>query len=222
MKPQIDRELVREEVQHLDRGALLIVVDRALDLLSDEQLLKALDRTIAAEALAATSERLESLVELAQRFSDECLAGEYYEDHNPRHWHESDLSPGTERFIADCHRLLDRCIDTAEHADHEASQAALQLIFSVMRAIDMGGDDILFFVDDGGPWQFGIDWRRVLDTWFDCLVETADPTEFAEAATLAVNDFALPFERSQLLDRASEMATEPQQLALAELRKTGD
>ena len=38
---------------------------------------------------------------------------------------------------------------------------------------------MVFFADEGGSWQVGVDWKSVLPADFRCLAETAGPEEFA-------------------------------------------
>lgn len=42
------------------------------------------------------------------------------------------------------------------------------------------GEEILFFADDGGSWQFGEDWGKILPAWFRVVAATASPEVFAE------------------------------------------
>jgi len=50
-------------------------------------------------------------------------------------------------------------------------------------------DDIIFFADEAGSWQVGVDWDAVLPEWLKCLAETSSPEAFAEEAVATINDF---------------------------------
>ncbi|MFQ5471971.1 MAG: hypothetical protein ACE5FA_03660 [Dehalococcoidia bacterium] len=214
MTPRIDRERVRDAIQSVERASLLILTDRALDLLSDGQLRSMLDGHIEAEVLAPAIRGTESLLQLTKRFHEASLQGQYYEDHDPKNWDACDLSPGTERFIADCHRLLDRCVGAVDHGEHEVARAAFELIFNVIQAIDAANDDILFFADDGGSWRFGINWRKVLPAWFRCLAASSDAPEYAEGVRSSIEAHSFPTERDALLEIACKVGSEGQRSAL--------
>jgi hypothetical protein len=78
--------------------------------------------------------------------------------------------------MADCHRLLDRCITQAKREEGLATVCrAFENIFSLLDRIDAGDDDNLFFADEGGSWALGIDWEKVLPAWFRILSAAADP-----------------------------------------------
>ncbi len=66
---------------------------------------------------------------------------------------------------------------------------AFETIFGLLRHIDEGRDDIIFFADEGGSWQVGADWRRVLPAWFTCLAATAQPEEYARRVVETVYGF---------------------------------
>lgn len=48
---------------------------------------------------------------------------------------------------------------------------------------------IVFFADEGGTWQFSIDWKRVLPPYFRCLAEIHDWQEFECRALAALDEF---------------------------------
>jgi len=50
-----------------------------------------------------------------------------------------------------------------------------EVIFSLLRHIDECTDDILFFADEGGSWEVGVNWKKVLPAWFRVHSPTAGP-----------------------------------------------
>jgi hypothetical protein len=60
---------------------------------------------------------------------------------------------------------------------------AFEIIFSLLGKIDECTDDILFFADEGGSWQVGVDRENVLPAWFRVLSATAGPSEYARSIT---------------------------------------
>src|SRR5438093_5397812 len=52
---------------------------------------------------------------------------------------------------------------------------AMDILFGLLNHIDKGDDDVIFFADEGGSWQVGVDWAKVLPVWFKVLSATAEP-----------------------------------------------
>lgn len=78
--------------------------------------------------------------------------------------------------VADCLRLLERCLVQSKKEDPKTVCQAFEIIFSLLSKIDEGNDNILFFADEGGSWQVGVDWEDVLPAWFRVLSATAGPS----------------------------------------------
>lgn len=55
-----------------------------------------------------------------------------------------------------------------------------KLSLRLLSQIDACADDILFFADEGGSWEVGVDWARVLPAWFRVLSATVGPAECAQ------------------------------------------
>ena len=66
-------------------------------------------------------------------------------------------------------------------------------------------DDVIFFADDGGSWEFGIDWRQVLPAYFKVLSGAATPEEYASRVRLLI-EWRYPFSRDQMLAIARRTA----------------
>ena len=77
-------------------------------------------------------------------------------------------------------------------------------------------DDIIFFADEGGSWQVGVDWRRMLPAYFQSLAATSEPKEFAQHSINAIEDFAA-HDRNRHLRDATRHASTAQKKALKEL-----
>lgn len=58
-----------------------------------------------------------------------------------------------------------------------------------MSKVDKGTDDLLFFADEGGAWQVGVDWRNVLPAWFRVLSATVGPSEYAQRITTVLKHY---------------------------------
>ena len=38
----------------------------------------------------------------------------------------------------------------------------MDILFGLLNHIDKGNDSVVFFADEGGSWQVGVDWAKVL------------------------------------------------------------
>ncbi|MCP5528132.1 MAG: hypothetical protein H7A47_15175, partial [Verrucomicrobiales bacterium] len=81
--------------------------------------------------------------------------------------------------------------------------------------IDRDPEAVIFFADEGGSWQVGVDWERVLPTWFKVLSATARAEEYAERI-LGLLSRHYRHGRDEMLVIARRQATPAQRSALAE------
>ena len=91
---------------------------------------------------------------------------------------------------------------------------AFKLLFGLLRHIDEGHDDVIFFADEGSSWNVGVHWRTVIPAYFWCLAETATAEEFARTVDHAIMDFA-GHDRSHYLSEAWRTASAAQQASLS-------
>ena len=66
-----------------------------------------------------------------------------------------------------------RCVAEEKKGDPAAVREAFDILFGLVDHIDQCFDEVLFFADDGGSWQFGEDWHEILPPWFRVLSATA-------------------------------------------------
>jgi hypothetical protein len=93
---------------------------------------------------------------------------------------------------------------------------AMDILFGLLNHIDEGHDDVIFFADEGGSWQVGVDWAKVLPVWFKVLSATAEPEEYAARIT-ALLSCHYSYGRDKMLAIARRTATPDQRTALAEV-----
>jgi hypothetical protein len=151
-------------------------------------------------------------------FEQRSLAGEYYESFEVNWKNCSDQSMGTTAWIAEYDRLLNRCVAEEKNGTPTAVREAFDILFGLVDRIDETGDEILFFADDGGSWQFGEDWEVILPPWLRVLSATVAPGEYAERV-LAMMKSRCSLESKILLPVARKTATAEQRKALAELER---
>lgn len=189
--PPLDRDKIREWLRHLDDERVFSMLYQAVDLLPDAVLEPVLNARIGElDKFRLTAPR-PSLLESVQAFDTAARRNDYYESFavNSRNCTES--SKGTRAFIAEINRLLDRIVAEAPNLPPAETRESLSLLFQLLRDAHDGTDRILWYADDGGLWQFGIDWSMVLEVWFTCLARTASPEKYAREAEAAIDDFAM-------------------------------
>jgi len=215
MRTRIDRDALRNVMRRQEGTALLILLDRALDLLPEELLPQLVEGYVHPEEILRVDHSPDDLLKMVRRFHAASLRGDYYEDFWVNSKNSMAESRGTQIFISECHRLVDLCVEAADQRRCAEARAVLELIFDLMREIDECRDDIVFFPNEGGSWQVGIDWRRVLPAWFRCLATTATATEYANAVREVIDRFASS-DRQRLLEAAREEGNPDQRAALTE------
>lgn len=93
----------------------------------------------------------------------------------------------------------------------------MDILFNLLDRIDECRDDIIFFADEGGSWQVGVDWDEVLPVWFKILSATVEPAEYAKRIISLLSSH-YSYGREKMLTIAHQTATEPQRQALAEVK----
>ena len=93
------------------------------------------------------------------------------------------------------------------------AQQGLALLIDLLRQIDRCEVEIIFFADEGGSWQVGVNWCEVLPAWFRSLSPTSEAYDYAEAVVDAINDFA-GHEAGAILAAAREIGSPEQNAAL--------
>jgi hypothetical protein len=147
-------------------------------------------------------------------FDKASRTGEYYESFMVNSRNCTAQSTGTTVWIATCNRLLDRCVADEKKREPAELRAAFDILFGLLDCIDQCNDDVIFFADEGGAWQVGVDWTKVLPSWFRVLSITATPEEYAKKITSLIRHHC-DCDREKMLVAASEFATAEQREALA-------
>lgn len=212
---EIDRDKVRVQARMLDRAGLLVWLDRAIDLHPDEALSDLIAGFVDLQDVLADENTTNSLLCTIREFHRDSMSGHSYEAFRVDSRNFMQMSRGTEVFIAEHSRLVDACLRAEQAGDLATAAEGLGLLIELMREIDRGERDIVFFADEAGSWQVGVPWERVLPAWFRSLAPTSEPHEWARTVVDAVNDFA-GYKMHDMLAAAREIATPEQRKALAE------
>jgi hypothetical protein len=211
-----DLERLRRALRALRRGDLLIIAERAAELVPRAKLGALLGDLVQIDALTQASEAQAPLLKQVQKFHTAALAGKYYQDFSVNSRNFMERSAGTDAFIAEFDRLLGTCVRAADTGPPGAVREPFELLFGLLRHIDEASDDVIFFADEAGSWQVGVDWRTVFPAYFRCLAGTATADEFATNVDRAIADFA-DHERPRHLAAARKGASAAQRAALRAL-----
>jgi hypothetical protein len=212
----IDLQRLRLALRQMSRGHLLKVAERAVELVSGSEMHALVGDFVRLDEIAATESGAVPLLDEVRRFHATSLAGEYYEDFDVDSKNCMEMSKGTDAFIAEFDRLVRRCILATNEEPWAPVREAFELLFALLRRIDECRDDVIFFADEAGSWQVGVDWGSVLPGYFRCLADTASAEEFAREVDRTVSDF-VKHDRPRHLAAALRVANADQETALLRL-----
>lgn len=219
---QIDREKLRAAVRTLKREYAFHMLIDAIELLPQAKLHTLAKKYLDLDRLLPDPDQTgtPSLLADVKRFQQASLAGEYYESFSVNSRNCTEQSAGTSAWMAEFLLLLDRWrMDARTLAPGEAREAG-EILFGLLDRIDECCDDIIFFADEGGSWQVGVDWAGVLPVWFKVLSATAEPAEYARRVTSML---ARHYKHGgdKMLSIARRSATADQRKALAAVGSPG-
>ncbi len=211
----IDRDKLRAAIRRLGPEYVFYMLDDAIDLLPLAELEVIAKKYLDIKRLRPDSDRPAetSLLAEVRTFDRASRAGEYYESFMVKSANLTAQARGTTAWIATCNRLLDRCVADEKKREPAEIRAAFESLFGLLDYIDEGNDDVIFFADEGGAWQVGVDWAKVLPPWFRVLSVTAAPEEYAERITSLIRNHC-DYDRDRTLAAASASATPEQRDAL--------
>lgn len=185
----IDRDKLRVALRRLKRDPLLAMQDLAIEAIPPDRLADMFKHYVQIESLRPDVPGGGNLLAAVKKFDAASRRGEYYEDFAVNSKNFMDRSRGTESWMEECNRFLRRAVGEADAGAHAEARASFAILFALLEHINHGEDDIIFFADEGGAWQVGVEWDVVLPAWFACLAATAPPEEFAHEAVWVVDAF---------------------------------
>jgi len=210
---RVDLDKLRVALRKLSRGNLLMVAERAIEIVPRTKLQTLVGDMLRLHDPTPGKAGVAPLLEEVRKFHAESLAGEYYESFAVNSKNFMDKSEGTEAFIGEFDRLLTKCVRAAAKRPQGPVREAFELLFALLRQIDEDPDSVVFFADEAGSWQVGVDWGEALPAYFRCLAESASGEEFAREVDGAITDFA-DYERPKHLTAARRVANAEQKAAL--------
>jgi hypothetical protein len=191
-----------------------LLLDEAIELLSESDLRRLFGQYVELETVRADVEEgtAGALLPAVEAFAKASLAGEYYEPFEVTSRSYTQRSAGTLSWIAECRRLFERCARADRSAPAEVA-SAFDILFGLLDRVDECTDGVVFFADEAGSWQVGVDWDTVLPAWFAVLSATAAPDAFARRVVDRVRQHCA-HRAAELLAVAGAAATPAQRAAL--------
>ncbi|SFM13362.1 hypothetical protein [Halopseudomonas yangmingensis] len=215
-----DLTKLRKELRGLRRCDLLIIAERAGELVSKANLKPLLSDFMHVDVLVAPGTMPVPLIEEIQKFYSESCDGRYFEQFEANAKNYKEHSRGTDAFVAELDRLLRKCVQAVGRQPGASVREAFEFLFRLLRRIDEAPDDVVYFAEEAGSWQLGVNWQVVFPAYFRCLAEMASPEEFARTIDQMIRAFA-EHERPLHLRTAHQVASAAQQAALRALSGTG-
>ena len=212
----VDLEKLRVALRQLDRGRLLIIAERAIELLPGASLGVLVGDMIKVPRPTEREGAVGSLLAETRKFYEASLRGEYYQSFHVNWRNCTDKSQGTDAFIAEFDRLTGKCVQAVAAGSGEIARGAFDILFSLLHDIDEEPDRIVFFADEAGSWQVVVDWKTVLPAYFKCLASGRGGEEFACEVDRVISDFCHHW-RPEFLAVAEDLANDEQKPALARL-----
>lgn len=214
----IDRDKLRAAVRRLGDEYVFYMLDDAIDLLPPAKLVSGY---LDVKQLRPDAPGKKNLLADVRTFDTASRAGKYYESFNVNSKNFMNKSTGTRAFIADCNRLLERCVMQAPKGDAAETREAIEIILGLLRYIDECNDGVIFFADEAGSWQVGVDWAKVLPALFSCLARSTAPEEYARRVVEVVDEFDR-HDRGKHMAAARRFANPSQRKALRAANGSAD
>lgn len=178
-------ERIWDTVRTLERERLLILLARTLDHLAVDDMELLLADHERGTSTPMASHRDGSLLEVVEHFCKAARTGAYFQELWAKGKYGSYLpSPKTEEFGAKLTLLLNLCVAETEEGEPKEVCDAYEMLLGLLEEIDrFDRNDIVFWADEPGTWQLGIDWVRVIPAYLHCLAKVLPPKEFGEKAS---------------------------------------
>ncbi|MGA7935028.1 MAG: hypothetical protein WCA35_15890 [Kovacikia sp.] len=214
----IDIQALQRKIRtELEIEDLLLFLDRAVDLIPQERLSELVKNFFDPDSLSLVEGISDQvLLNEVRIFVEESMSGIYYEDFRVNSRNFMDLSRGTINFIAEFRRLMQRCIAESEAGDQTEIREAFEMLIKLLDEIDECRDDIIFFADEAGAWQVGVDWDKVLPCYCKSLAAVAKPKEYAQSIFELVRKH-VDYHSDKYLQQALKIANPSQKKALKAL-----
>jgi hypothetical protein len=217
-RKRIDWETLEPALRKLKKEELLQVLHDTYQVLPASRVVSVFGEyvdltTLGSPLSSRKSPAPQRLVEAVQQFHAASVAGQYYESFNVNSKNFMEKSEGTELWIRKCNQLFNQCVELSHQGHHAAVRTAMDLLFELLAELDTGSDEIIFFADEGGSWQVGIDDDKILPAYFTSLAAVAEPQEYATGVREVIQAHGA-YDMEKFLGAARKVANDAQRKAL--------
>ncbi len=143
-----DLTKLRDELRGMRRCDLLIIAERAAELVSKANLKALLADFIHVDVLTVPGAARAPLIEEVQKFDSESRDGRYFEPFEANARNHMQHSRGTDAFVAEFDRLLRQCVQAVSLQLGGSVREAFEVLFRLLRHIDEAHDDVVYFADE--------------------------------------------------------------------------
>jgi hypothetical protein len=188
-----------EVLRRLEREQLLVLLARCLRFVPAsclEQVFR--DHAHPYEIGDVNHVKRPPLGEATREFVEAAQAGAFYLDFRINSHNCTSKSGGTQEFEAKLDLLFDRCVEEATSSEPADVVLAYELLFDLLREIDKFEKDIVFFADEGGIWQFNLNWKWILPPYMRCLSKTLGREELERRVEAVLEEFVGAWQRAGL------------------------
>ena len=148
----LDRDKVRAAIRTLPTEYVRYMLADAVDLLPPAKLYAVSRHYLDLRRLRPDGQKAgANLLADVKAFERASLAGDFYESFEVNSKNFMEQSTGTTHWIAECRRLLDRCVKQARKGNPAETCRAFDILFGLLDRLDEGRDDVVFFADEGAP-----------------------------------------------------------------------
>jgi hypothetical protein len=183
-----DLAQLRACLRKMSQQTLFAMLDDAVGLLPKAKLDLLVRRYISAERLQIEPPNSgPTLRAEVNDFVERSRRGDYFEAFNVNSKNCTEQSNGTTAWIADCNRLLDKCVARAKLK--RSRSETLEAIERLLDIVDLAAsceEDVVFFADEGGLWSFDVDWKAVSKAWGTCAAHVEIDNGAIEARAMRV------------------------------------
>jgi hypothetical protein len=137
MGQRVDTEKLRAALRHMSRGNLLSIANRAIELVPRARLGSLVAGIVRLDLLSEGTSDAASLLDEVRTFHDACLHGDYYESFDVNSKNYMDTSKGTDAFIVEFERLIDKCIRASAKGRSSTVREAFELLFALLLSISL-------------------------------------------------------------------------------------
>jgi hypothetical protein len=192
---------LRKQIRnHLDTDDLLALLDRAITIIPQDRLPELIQDYLDLDELVVDDNTIKpSLLAEVSKFSQESMAGNYYDSFDVNSRNHMDQSRGTINWIDEFLTLMERCINESTTADPSEVIQSFDLLINLLQEIDCDSDSIIFFADEGGSWQVWSSWEELIPAYCQALSAITKPKEYAQKIFDLVkqNDIRQPEQKLQ-------------------------